>query len=142
MFARREEIIITEEADAIIGETEGLSSRINTIILRYGEMIRDACPAFIKIEWFAILEATRGTCIGIDCWGPDQAAIIWAEVADCEDLAEGQGVDQHSLAERLRGLKPSEKIAIAEVCHKFWSSSKRGKISNDKLLMDSGANIP
>ena len=124
-MAKRATIYISDPAEAVLGgRHDSLSGRINSIIIRYGEMTRRHSPALTRGEWAAIFDTLNGTWLAAEVGEIDPARYLWAEIADNPGVGEKWGVDQSALVSTLRALSYAESIAVAEAAQRFWQECK------------------
>ncbi len=122
MAAKRTSVYLIDGTLKIAGNGDSLSGRLNQIVARYDDLIKESMPAFSKKEWCAIFDANNGAILSLDD-GADMAHIstgVWANVADSQGFREKWGVDSTKLAGRLRDLEPAQKIAVIEAIQTFW----------------------
>lgn len=140
-MSKRLTLYIADESQAVIGPENPATSRagrINSIIQRYGAIIRDAMPEFSQGEWCAIVDANNGSILD-DM--PQTVAYTWANVHDSPELGDKWGIDQAALVDKLRSLTYAQKCAVAEVIAGFWNSEKLNQADNHTLLTEAGAKI-
>lgn len=101
----------------LVGHDENRSGRINTVCARYLGAVAAHCPRLREAEWMAICDALNGTWLRDD----DSIRYTWAEIADCDGLAEKWGIDQQALAQRVRDMDFAAKVALVETVERFWS---------------------
>lgn len=120
-MAIRKTVYLSDQALEIIGpDPESLAGRINSIIIRYGEVARRHCPSFSVGEWCAIFDTLNGTWLMAEHGNTDPARYLWAEVSDNEGIGDKWSINQTALVERLRGMSYAENIAIIEAVTRFW----------------------
>ena len=122
MASERYTIRLGPEAHAVIGEGSGLSARINTVSLRYGEVATRCRPSFNQAQWSAIFDALNGTILE-----PDTIAALWMDVRDFEGLGEKWGIDQAALSDELRTMDYGQLVAVAEASERFWDATSAGQ---------------
>jgi hypothetical protein len=118
-MSSRKTIYLTDDSEKIIGSSDSLSGRINSIIGRYEKVTTDSMPAFTAQEWCAICDANNGTIVDDQ---PQSVSYMWANIADSPELDEKWKIDRMSLAEKVRDLSFAEQCSIAEVVRAFWSN--------------------
>lgn len=60
---------------------------------------------------------------------------LWAEVADTEGLGAKWGVSEEMLVHKIRGLTPTEAMALADAIGRFWREPERDA---DEMLREVG----
>lgn len=121
MTSKRATIYIPEDMSTQLGPCDNLSGRLAAIVDRYSIMVLDLMPNFSRNEWCAICDANSGTDM---MGGLASPTMIWANVHDSIRLDEKWSIDQDALVKRLQQLRPSELLAVAEVCVRFWQLDK------------------
>lgn len=121
MASERYTIRLSPDAHAVIGEGTGLSARINTVALRYGEVVTRCRPAFTQAQWSAIFDALNGTILE-----PDTIAALWMDVRGFEGLGDKWNIDQDALTNELRSMDYGQLVAVAEAVERFWDATSAG----------------
>lgn len=140
MAAVKKSIYLTEAAMHVLGDSghggPSLSGRVNSVVLRYGEIAREACPALTVEQWCAVCDALNGVYLAADHPDFDPARHIWAEIADADRL-EGTGakwgVDAAALAESVRLMSFAQRVAVLEVVQRFLVEPGGGKDTEAQL---------
>lgn len=138
---RKSSVWLTPELIEIIEATfpEGrgnMSGRINTIILRYAEMVARSAPELSLAEWCAVCDANNGT---VTDEMPMSVTLLWANVHDCRGLGEKWDVDVKKLVNKMRSWTYAESVACAEIVERFWSDMSQG--DNREWLVKCGAKV-
>jgi predicted SAM-dependent methyltransferase len=138
----RKSVYLSDDSLRVVGrEVSSLSGRINSIILRYGGMLREATPPLTVAEWSAICDVLNGAHLLADA-GSDSVRFMWAEISDADRL-NGLGakwcIDAQDLAARLREMSYATQVAVAEVATHFWASEQLNELATEDLLRESGA---
>ena len=114
---------------------ESLSGAVNRIGDRYGEIVRRSLPDMMPAEWCLLADALNGVLHE----PASQIALLPAEVEDHIQL-EGSdhkwSVDGEALVERLRAMSYVERVAIVDVCERFWLISRSDKRPPEDLFHD------
>lgn len=130
MAGKKQTTYFSEEALAVLGDTaDGHSGRVNQIIIRYGDAVKEARPEFSRPEWLAIFDALNGSIID-----EFSLRLLWAEVSDADrlgGLGEKWGVDAQALAAKIRNLEYIGCCAVAEMTARFWQLAP---MANDHAL--------
>jgi len=127
---------LIDPAEAVIGQAPepSMSGRINSIIIRYGDIISREVPAMTEAEWSFLVDILNGTWLLAEFATTDPARYLWAEVADADpETAQKWGIDQRALVERLRAMPYSAHCAIAEVVTRFWAAKEQNGSLADQL---------
>ena len=145
-MSRKTSIYLPAQAEKTIksfGPEASQSGVINTILLRYDPMARDAMPTLTEAEWSAICDALNGCGVWMSTGSPDPAPMIWAEIADSEPdgLGEKWGISCAALAQKLRDLPVAGRISVWDVAAKFWASPDLNTLPTADLLKQCGAKI-
>jgi hypothetical protein len=141
-MASKKTIYLSDPAEAVIGEVESLSGRINNIVIRYGGIVAAECPVLALAEWQMICDMLNGTVIDADYRDADPARFLWADIAESgrlDGLAEKWGIDTEALSARVRAMPYSQQCAILEVVAKFWRSPRLNETPMPELLKECGA---
>lgn len=133
----------TKEILAAFGEENSLSGSIATLLERYNQITRAACPELTAGEWCAIADCNNGCNVWLSSGGPDPYQSLWANVADSVDdgLDEKWGISCRELAEQLRKMPLAEKAAVWDIAARFWASPKLNELPALELLKECGAKI-
>lgn len=143
-MSRRTSIYLSDQAETALGPIAGesLSGRINSMLIRYDGIRREACPALSVAEWCAVCDVLNGAYVAAEHTDSDPARYIWAEMADSPEMGDKWDIDHPVLVERLRGMSFAERCAVMEVATRFWRSPRLiNEASNAELLVEAGANI-
>jgi len=145
-MASKKTIYITDAAEKIIGvHQDSLSGRIGSIIIRYGAITSQDCPALTVNEWLAICDILNNTYTQGDSYPHDIALYLWAEIANADRL-EGLGktweIDALALSARVQNMSYDKQCAIIEVASRFCAGyDAPGRESNTEQLKAFGAKI-
>lgn len=143
-MASKKTIYLSDPAEAVIGEVERLSGRINNIIIRYGGIMAAECPALALAEWQMICDMLNATVTDADYRDADPARFLWADIAEAgrlDGLADKWDIDTEALSARVRAMTYSQQCAILEVVAMFWRSPKLNDTPMADLLRECGAKI-
>lgn len=144
-MASKKSCYFTDQAEAVLGlDLDSFSGRMNNVIIRYGEIMRQECPAFTVSEWSAICDALNSCWLQAEGPGTDPARFIWAEIADADrldGLGVKWGIDAAGLASRIQAMRYSEQCAIVDVVARFWKSSELNILETGELLRKVGARM-
>jgi len=143
-MASKKTIYISDEAEAVIGHTDSLSGRINTIAIRYGAIAADECPALAEPEWMLLCDMLNGTILDTDYRTADPSRFLWADISEAgklDGLADKWSVDTEALSLRVRNMRLAQRIAIIEVVSKFWGSPHLNEAPAAEVLKECGAQI-
>lgn len=124
---------------ALAGHEDRRSARLNTIAVRYLDIVRRDCPPFTEAEWSAICDALNGYWMGAG--GDSGIRLAWAEILDADrldGLGRKWGADAEALALRLRDATTGQQTAVAEVVERFWA---RADLPTRQALEAAGARI-
>lgn len=145
-MAQKASVYLADASLAVLSAIQGpaeeryaLSGRINTIVGRYGEIVRRSMPELTLGEWCAVCDANNGSMIDVEEFAAISASLLWANVADSPGIGEKWGVDAKTLVKKLRGLSFAETIAVAEVVQRFWSDC--AQTDNGAWLEKCGARV-
>jgi hypothetical protein len=123
-------------------DTPSVSGIINAIASRYQVITAEATPTLTEAEWSLIADVLNGCSALIGTGGADQAAYVWAEVADAgKEYGYKWGVDTVALASALQGLSFAGRCAVWDVAARFWASPKLNEMPAAELLREVGAKI-
>lgn len=127
MPARRASVYLSDRTLTIAGEGESLSGRLNQIVSRYDDIVRHVMPEFPDNEWCAIFDANNGAIVLFAGDEPTDLAFsgVWANVADSQGFDDKWRVDVDALAQKLRALPASQKIAVLEAIQTFWEHHEK-----------------
>ena len=124
------DILDVIESTARPGEDQSVSSRINGIILRYGELVRRSAPELSLGEWCAVCEANSGTSLDDS---PGSVSWLWANVHDSKALGEKWDINQKKLVAKMQSWTYAESLAAAEIIERFWSDPSARQDNHDWL---------
>ena len=144
LMAIRKTVYLSDQSEAILGQVDSRSGRLNNIIIRYGAIIAAECPALTEAEWLLICDMLNATVLDTDHRDTDPARFLWADIAESgklDGLAEKWEVDTEALSQRVRAMSYAQQVAIVEAVAKFWRSPNLNQIPTADLLKESGAKI-
>lgn len=142
--SNRRSVFLSDTALAVLGEPESLSGRLNSVVIRYGNIIAAECPELAEAEWLLICDMLNATVMDADHRDTDPARYLWVDIGEAgqlDGLAEKWGVDTAALSDRVKAMRLAERIAILEVVGRFWRSPNLNKDDTQKILAESGAKI-
>lgn len=121
---------------------ENRSGRINCMAECYNTIIQDELLHLdlSPTEWCAICDANNPGW-GVYSLGDalTSANFAWANVADTEGIGAKWEIDDKALIEKMRAMRPAQRIAVYEVVSRFWDHPKLNALTRDELLRDAGA---
>jgi hypothetical protein len=143
-MSSRKSIYLADASEKVIGHPGSLSGRINSIVIRYGNIVAATCPTLSRGEWLLICDMLNGTVLDTDSRDADPSRYLWADISESgkfDGLAEKWNVDTADLSTRVRAMTPAEQIAILEVVGHFWRNPQLAELNHDQLLAAAGAKI-
>lgn len=129
----------------LIGSTDNATGRVNNILGRYQQIIKEAMPTLTEKEWLAIMDTNRGTVhptIGDTHQEVDPAHHAWMNMVDSDpdEMQDKWGVDVKDLGRKMADMSFVEQCGVMEVILHFWERSNQGESYEEKLL-NAGARV-
>lgn len=126
-MSKRTSIYLTDASEQVIGPTDNLSGRINSIVGRYARILDESTPSLTEGEWSFLCDMLNGTVIE-----ENTGDYLWADIAEAgklNGLAEKWGVDSDDLSSRVRTMRAAARFAILEVVTRFWQNPGTGSLA-------------
>ncbi|HAW58258.1 MAG TPA: hypothetical protein DCX03_04475 [Bacteroidales bacterium] len=118
-------------------ETGVFSTRLNGIIGRYADIVKQHMPELAVNEWLFICDMLNGCDVA-----ERQTMFLHVDIRESGEL-DGLGVkwevDYNDLAKRVESMNIAEITAIHDVVYRFWQNA--GFFGNKEQLLKCGARI-
>jgi hypothetical protein len=116
-MTKRQTTYFSDAALQVIGDTDRLSTRVNSIIIRAGNILRAECPELTAEDWLLICHVLRGRELVQVEEDDQQARLLWAEIAT------GRAHDPQSVAlsNCVQAMSYAQVCAILDVITRFWA---------------------
>jgi hypothetical protein len=137
--AKRLTLYLTEKSMQIIGPSENLSGRVNSVISHYGRITSEACPALTTGQWSFLCDMLNGTF-----FEDNTGDYLWADIAESgklDGLAEKWELDADAFAEQVRAMTHAERCAMLDVVMRFWKGRDEHSEGMEKMLEAAGAKL-
>ncbi|TAL16783.1 hypothetical protein EPN96_07950 [bacterium] len=121
MAGSKKSIYLAPDTLRILGKSDSLSGRVNSIVTRYAAITADERPKLSTSEWMLLCDVLNESILDTDNRGNDPARFIWAFVADSKPNGTGEkrGVDTKALSARIREMSYAQQVSIIEVVTRF-----------------------
>lgn len=143
-FKRTAYISDAGEKALCLSENGNFSGRVNSILIRYENIMEQDCPELSVKEWMMICNMLNGTLLDTDYREADPARFLWADISESGRLDEMRPewkIDTEDLSQRVRAMNHCQLYAILEVAYKFWNIKHQDTSSYAAILKSIGAKI-